>query len=217
MSSSRLLALVGGIVLIFGAAVPWSGYAGVFGPFELGSINGLGLLTAVCGLIVVVIAAVQHGYPGLGFSLLVIIAAVAAIGVLALAFLMLFAIAAQNAPGMVLTQIGIGWYISFIGAGLSLLGAAGPILDTLSRSVPSDTAGGRSAAMTGGGSELQHDVRRFCQMMWPQPDPHFWTYGLERYSAAAEYLTQAGLLARIQNGYQWRYPRDQVTRWLIGR
>jgi hypothetical protein len=222
------LVFAGGAGMILGAALPWLTFD--FGRARIGAM-GISIEAALmlaAGVALAAIALTARGKPGEPYSWTAIAVSGVAIlvGLIGLGRLLL-----EMAAGPV--YLGAGLLIALAASLVACVGGCWPVPRGAARTRPT-----RPGAATGAqpaqppakaaaaapppaaargaewSSPLQHDVVRFCQVMWPQPDPARWKYGPRRYEETVDYLARHGLLARAGSGHVWRHRQSQIMRWV---
>ncbi|MBC7877695.1 MAG: hypothetical protein H7Y59_11050 [Anaerolineales bacterium] len=123
MNRSRLLALFGGIMLIFSIFVPWATHANSrLGLSE--SINGYstdGAFGGLFGFLIILIALVYRGKPEKAYSYIIAFLAIIAFYITFRAITVTGQVNRANEE--IITSFGMGVYISFLGAVLSFIGS----------------------------------------------------------------------------------------------
>jgi hypothetical protein len=228
---SRWLVFAGGSGMILGAALPW--LTTDFGRARVG-VMGISIEAALmlaAGLALSAIALTARGKPGEPYSW-------AAIGVSGVAILVgligLGRLLFETAAGPV--YLGAGLLVALAASLVACVGGCWPVPRRAPKARPSPAPAPQTAPPASAtpprkappsappaaapprgaewSSPLHHDVVRFCQVMWPQPDPARWKYGPRRYEETVDYLARHGLLARSGNGHAWRFRQSQIMRWM---
>ena len=218
-SPARWLVFLGAAGMILGAALPWLSFD--VGSTRLGAmgitLEGALIMAAGVALIVIALTAVER--PGDVFSM----PAIAVVGLAGLVGLMAFGRVSMETE---LTRVYFYWGLPLALASTLVAGIGScwpvqrpPVKPARSSTTSHGThAPGAPPPLTGTApawsSVLEHDVVRFCQVMWPQPDAARWKYGSRRYAVTVDYLLRRGMLMRGAGGYAWRFRQSQVMRWV---
>lgn len=121
MQRGQLLTLFGGVGLLIGAFLPWvTMEAIILGSYSINGIEGDGKITAVLGGILILIGAITKPKPAKIYSLVGVL--VAGLAAIALIYDFTNLSKATGSGFGVSAQIGIGLYLSLLGAGLGVFG-----------------------------------------------------------------------------------------------
>ena len=117
----KYVALVGGIVMIDGSLLPWVSPSSMFGTNKNG-IQGDGIYTLICGVAVILASIVAREKPGKRCSVLAALFGIFG-GILAVFSLVNFDAAARTINReSVFAAVGIGIYVTLIGAAVTMVG-----------------------------------------------------------------------------------------------
>jgi len=123
MNRGQQLTLWGGICLVVGALLPWANLTSAFFfvSDSLAGYEGDGLFTGASGLILLINALTTKGKLGKAYSIAATIFAVI-VGLILINDLTGINTVVSNAESGVIASVGVGIYISIIGAVLAAIG-----------------------------------------------------------------------------------------------